>query len=461
MLVHKEPDDIKRYLPLPTTWDGLDWLQINCSQEGYCSLMGGPRPNGSSPTWYRKELGKLHYPFNLGIWNFFGETGEWFDSDKLKGQHQPHVIDNNHCHYKNKEELGGKKHLYIITVFNPSFFKLNRELGFSLIDGQYQNDIRNGDAAVILFYPWEGYSGMGDNEDFLIAEEWRKKAFFPKGSVHFFTGNLTAENHPHVKDSELIVHPYNSFDNWNADKFDLPLIDFKPNEDKYLYLSYNRNPRYNRIYLGAKLIEYDILDKGLVSLGKPNWWEPSNVLRSEGIRDQEFAKLDKLLPIEIGKNLFFNLACNIDLEDFEQTFCSVITETLVDEGTMFISEKTWKAIQLGHPFFLIGNPGTLNYLRDQGYKTFGDWWDESYDHVTEYRIRIEMILKELAKLNNKSKEELIQIRAEMKETLEYNKTLHYRRMITKWGYGTSEKPEELLNILWGIYEKLGNGKDIM
>ena len=34
-------------------------------------------------------------------------------------------------------------------------------------------------------------------------------------------------------------------------------------------------------------------------------------------------------------------------------------------------------------------------------------------------------------------------------------------MITKWGYGTSEKPEELLNILWGIYEKLGNGKDIM
>lgn len=451
----------KRLLPLPKTWDGLDWCQMNFSSEGYDSLLGGPRPNGSSPSWYRKETGNFHHPYNLGIWNFFSETGEWFSNEKLRLQHQPHIIDPNHCFYKSKEELSGEKHMYLITVFNPEFFILNRDLGFTLIDKQYQNDVRNGDAAIIIFYPWEGYSGMGDNEDFLIVEEWRKRSLFPKGSVHFFTGNLEAENHPHVKNSGITVHPFNSFDNWNADKFDVPIIGFTPNKDKFLYLSYNRNPRHNRIYLGAKLIEYDLIDKGLVSLGKPDWWEPSNVLRGEGIRDIEFNKLDKLLPIEIGKNLFFNLACNIDLQDFEQTFCSVITETLVEQGTLFISEKTWKAIQVGHPFFLLGNPGTLNYLRNQGYKTFGDWWDESYDHVYEYRIRIEMILKELDKLNKKSKEELIEIRKEMQEVLEYNKLHHYRHMIYKWGYGTSEKPEEVLRELWSIYEKLGNGKNIM
>lgn len=449
------------YLPTPTDWDMMDWCQMNFSQESYDSILGGPRPNGSSRTWYKEETDKFHYPYNLGIWNFFNETGEWFSQDKLANQHQPHVIDPQHCHYKYKEELVGEKHIYLICVYNPDFFRLNRDLGFTLIEKQYQNDIRNGDAAVIIFYPWEGYSGMEGNEDFTIVEEWRKKSLFPKGSVHFFTGNLAAENHKQVKNSELIVHPFNSFDNWNADKLDLPLIKFNPGEDKYLYLSYNRNPRKNRIYLGAKLIEHSLIDKGLVSLGKPDWMTPNNTLRSEGIRDSEYNMLNRLLPIEIGKKLFFNLACNIETQDFEQTFCSVITETLVEEGTLFISEKTWKALQLGHPFFLIGNPGTLNYLKNHGYKTFDKWWDESYDHVHEYRLRIEMIIKELVKLSKKSKEELTQIRKEMKEVLEYNKALHYRSMISKWGYGGSEKPEELLRKFWEIYNNLGNGKNIM
>ena len=449
------------YLPIPDTWDGLDWLQINLSEEGYDSIFAGPRPNGTSKTWYKKETGTFHYPYNLGIWNFFGETGEWFDAEKLELQHRPHIIDPNHCFYKSKDKLSVANHLYIITVFNPQFFELNRELGFSLIDQQYQNDIRNGDAAVVLFYPWEGYSGMEGNDDFKIAEEWRKKAHFPKGSVHFFTGNLEADGHDDIKNSGIKVHPYNTFDNWNADKFEEPLIDFIPNDNKFLYLSYNRNPRGPRIYLGAKLIEYNLLDKGLVSLGKPDWWTPNNVLRADGIRDQEYAKLNKQLPIEIGKKLFFNLACNIDLQDFQSTFCSIITETLVENKTLFISEKTWKAIQVGHPFFLLGNPGTLNYLRNRGYKTFDRWWDESYDHVTEYRLRVEMILKEIDRFSKKSKEELIEIRKEMHEVLEFNKQLHYRNMIQKWGYGTSEKPEQVLRELWGIYEKLGNGKDIM
>ena len=72
-----------------------------------------------------------------------------------------------------------------------------------------------------------------------------------------------------------------------------------------------------------------------------------------------------------------------------------------------------------------------------------------------------MILKEVDRFSKKSKEELIEIRKEMHEVLEFNKQLHYRNMIQKWGYGTSEKPEQVLRELWGIYDKLGNGKDIM
>ena len=32
-----------------------------------------------------------------------------------------------------------------------------------------------------------------------------------------------------------------------------------------------------------------------------------------------------------------------------------------------------------HPFVMVSKKGTLKYLRDIGFKTFGDFWDESYD----------------------------------------------------------------------------------
>ena len=42
-----------------------------------------------------------------------------------------------------------------------------------------------------------------------------------------------------------------------------------------------------------------------------------------------------------------------------------VTESLVDDGTLFFSEKIWKPLMVGHPFLLYGNQYSLKYLRHQ------------------------------------------------------------------------------------------------
>jgi len=453
---------MKTYLPIEKDTFRWEDFKMTLSVEGYDSILGGPRPNGTPQDWYITESGNIQPPYSLGEWNFFDEKGKWFHNDMLEMQHHPHIFDRFHCHFKNKYELSesGEEHLYIITVFNPHYFTQNEKVGFSSIDDQFKNDIRNGKAAIVIFYAWEGYSGMIDtdgveNRDFLIVEEWRKRENFPPKSVHFFTGNLLGDKHPHNKDSGTVIHAFSTFDNWNADTVDEPIVDFKPDKEKYLYLSYNRNPRTPRIYLAGKLKEEDLLDKGIVSFGKPSWMKSeNNTMRSIGIRDRDWAWLYRNLPLELDKNLHFNLACNITHNDFTKTFCSIVTETLIDKNTIFISEKIWKCLQVGHPFFVLGNRDTLDYLRRQGYQTFGEWFDESYDNIDDYRLRINSIVNEIRRLQKYSLKDLKTIRKEMKEVLEFNKKLHYKQLLERWRIHTTEKPAYILFKLFDIYEGL-------
>ena len=45
----------------------------------------------------------------------------------------------------------------------------------------------------------------------------------------------------------------------------------------------------------------------------------------------------------------------------------------------FVTEKTFKPIEFQHPFMIYGQQGTLSYLRSQGFETFENLFDESYD----------------------------------------------------------------------------------
>lgn len=59
----------------------------------------------------------------------------------------------------------------------------------------------------------------------------------------------------------------------------------------------------------------------------------------------------------------------------------IVCETYCYGNTFFPTEKTVRPIAAGKPFVLFGPVDFLKRLRDYGFRTFGEFWDESYDQL--------------------------------------------------------------------------------
>ena len=94
-----------------------------------------------------------------------------------------------------------------------------------------------------------------------------------------------------------------------------------------------------------------------------------------------------------------------------QSLAYVVTETVYHGRRHHLTEKTFKPICQQIPFVLVSTTGSLEYLRSYGFKTFGDFWDESYDQISDDRLRllaIADVLKYLDNLGQKERQELYQ-----------------------------------------------------
>jgi hypothetical protein len=69
----------------------------------------------------------------------------------------------------------------------------------------------------------------------------------------------------------------------------------------------------------------------------------------------------------------------------------VVTETIAQGRRLHLTEKIFKPICQQIPFILVGTAGSLRYLREYGFQTFGNFWDESYDDETDDHVRIERV----------------------------------------------------------------------
>ena len=67
---------------------------------------------------------------------------------------------------------------------------------------------------------------------------------------------------------------------------------------------------------------------------------------------------------------------------YDSTYFSIVAET-ADVGRPFITEKTFKPIAFQHPFMVYASPGHLEYIKSQGFQTFENLFDESYDTMSK------------------------------------------------------------------------------
>lgn len=95
--------------------------------------------------------------------------------------------------------------------------------------------------------------------------------------------------------------------------------------------------------------------------------------------------------IPIRHDRKFNLAwpqkCRVKIITESQARDLIIDHT-PPHPVRFLTEKTFKAMAWGMPFLFVGNQHGLQRIRDLGFKTFPEWFDESYDELENYNLRI-------------------------------------------------------------------------
>jgi hypothetical protein len=209
------------------------------------------------------------------------------------------------------------------------------------------------------------------------------------------------------------------------------------------YISFNRLTSGHRVYrslLISELIKHNLLDQGYVSY---------NDICPEGGTYQENlynAYLNKQIPIELVNETVNNISraplpLRIDyqtekyipnhsfvlsaVKKTQESFCYLVTETCYWDQKNHLTEKIFKPIVSRMPFVLVGPAHNLKYLRSYGFKTFGQWIDESYDDIEDPLLRMNAISQTMQKICSYSFEELTNMLIEMQSILEHNHNLFY------------------------------------
>jgi hypothetical protein len=104
---------------------------------------------------------------------------------------------------------------------------------------------------------------------------------------------------------------------------------------------------------------------------------------------------------------------------YKSTLIDLVVESHVKGQTFFPTEKTIRPILLKKPFITFGSRDFLAYLRQMGFRTFADFWDEDYDGY-EQGDRLKKIYQIIDNIATMNAKQLQTMYWDMQYTLEHN-----------------------------------------
>ena len=111
----------------------------------------------------------------------------------------------------------------------------------------------------------------------------------------------------------------------------------------------------------------------------------------------------------------------IDLGPYAATAVSLVTETDFSDGEIVrVTEKTVKALCLGHPALVVGNPSSLQLVRELGFETFSPFLDESYDTPEMAQERFARLTAELIRLSKRPRDTPLRLERELQDICRRN-----------------------------------------
>jgi hypothetical protein len=192
-----------------------------------------------------------------------------------------------------------------------------------------------------------------------------------------------------------------------------PVIHESIKSATYAFNSLNRVYRSHRGAHCYYLVKNDLLNNGIVSCNQISLTDDTGAALVE---------MDRLGFTEILQSNFpkfvdgdwsnTNAADQYNIDIYKNSLMSFVTETKFDEDVVFLTEKVFKPLVLGHPLILLASPGTLRSLEELGFKI--DWCgiDPSYNDIKDDKqrfIKTHEILKWWIQLPREEKIEKIQL----------------------------------------------------
>lgn len=256
-------------------------------------------------------------------------------------------------------------------------------------------------------------------------------------SVKIYTANVLEQHHKYE-----IINPWankwmsdiadinSKLHNWNLEKVFLAMY-YRPTANRlglasHLYtthpyqsivhFSYSTDVDSLELFEFEKLAQYDL--QSLINLG--------SLLPKLPIR---------VFPGHLEEIKKFNYCYdeNAGLDIYNKILIDIVSESHVSGVTFYPTEKTARPMWLKKPFIVFSSVNYLEYLRQMGFRTFADFWDESYDGY-QGAERYKKILNLIDKLSAKSKAELETMYWDMQYTLDHNynllKTQQYKTNIS-------------------------------
>ena len=114
-----------------------------------------------------------------------------------------------------------------------------------------------------------------------------------------------------------------------------------------------------------------------------------------------------------------------------EPFTPMMDKTYLSEtNALWVSPNIWNAIAQGYPFIVIGSLSTMRYLNNEGYFSYVDLFNETYDSVSDLKIKLNLIMAEVDRLSKLSKEEINDRIILTKPFIEANKKKFYDKKHT-------------------------------
>ena len=231
----------------------------------------------------------------------------------------------------------------------------------------------------------------------------------------------------------------------------------------YDFMFLNGRSRPHRKYLYERFRELELLDRSLwTMLDSTPTMNRSFRLEHDGVnlmttqtprrwldKKYEFkfyreSVLDTQEPSTafVKNELFHDEWGEIYLEPagYEDTYFSVITETVFEYPYSFRTEKIAKPLAMGHPWICAASQYYYRDMRNLGFRTFDGIIDESFDQIEDHQTRMDRIVSIVQDLCH---QDLASFQTACSDICKYNQQ-HLREIVPKL---RSDFPNKFFNLI--------------